>query len=93
MDNDLSGLVKNITEAFDGKKKKGMLENIARILSGENGKKVIETLLSDGGEGIRRAAESAKKGDMRGVEGIISSIAQTPEGVEMLRKFSEDLKK
>ena len=93
MDNDLSSLAKNITEAFDGKKKKGMLENIARLLSGENGKKVLETLLSDGGEGVRSAAEAAKKGDMKGVEGIISSIAQTPEGIEMLRAFGEDLKK
>lgn len=93
MDNDISSLAKNITEAFEGKKKKGMLESIARLLSGDNGKKVLEKLLADGGENVRKAAESAKSGDMRGVEGIVSSIAQTPEGLEMLRAFGQDFKK
>ncbi len=93
MDNELSSLAKNITESFEGKKKKGMLESIARLLSGENGKKVLEKLLADGGDNVRHAAEAAKKGDVRGVEGIISSIAQTPEGLEMLRAFGQDFKK
>lgn len=93
MDNDVSSIAKNIAGMFDGKKNRGMLENIVRLLSDERGKRVLEALLSDGGDGVRRAAESAKKGDMSGIEGVISSIAQTPEGREMLRTFGENLKK
>lgn len=93
MDNDISGLVKNITESLEGKNKKGMLENAMRLLSGEKGRKVLEALLSDGGESVRRAAMSAKNGDMKGVEGMISSIAETDEGRELLRTFGEEFKR
>ena len=93
MDNDLSNLAKNITEGFNGKKKHGMLESVARLLSDERGKRVLEKLLSDGGGNVRRAAEAAKNGDVSGVEGIISSIAETAEGRELLRAFGQDFKK
>jgi hypothetical protein len=85
MDNDLSNLAKSLVGGNDGGKLS--LENVARLLSGENGKKVLSALLSDGGERVRRAAEAAKRGDTTGVSDIIKSISGTPEGSAILEEI------
>ncbi len=93
MEKDFSSFAKNLVEGFEGKGTKTSLEHVARLLSGENGKKVLASLLSDGGESVRKAAEAAKSGDTGGIYNIISSISQTPEGKELLRELSRDIKK
>ncbi len=93
MDNDLSSLAKNLVDSISGKGKKLSLEHVAKLLSSDNGKKILAALLSDGGERVRRAAEAAKGGDSGGIHDIISSIAETPEGAALLRELGGDLER
>ena len=89
MDNDISALVKNLTSAINGKKSSISLEQIANILSTDDGKKVLASLLSDGGEKVKKAAEGARHGDISGVEDIISGISHLPEGEKILREITK----
>ena len=83
MPNELEGLAKNLADSVNGKGGKG-LEKIMKALSTESGKRILMSILSDGGEKVRKAATGAKNGDMRGVQAIISSVAETEEGRELL---------
>ncbi len=93
MDNDLSFLAKNLSEKLGGDGRKKALESIVRLLSTDSGKKVMASLLSDGGDALKRVAESAKNGDAGAVAGVISMIASTPEGLELLKTLRDDLEK
>lgn len=89
MGNELEGLAKNLADTVNGKG--GFkLEHIIRLLSTEGGKRVLASLLSDGGERVKRAAASAKDGDMSGVQAIISSIADTEEGRQLLGELMRE---
>lgn len=83
---DLSSLAKSLSGGMNGDGKLS-LENVARVLSSDNGKKVLAALLSDGGERVRRAAEAAKNGDTAGVSDVIKSISEMPEGEAILREL------
>ena len=87
MDYDLSSLAKSLAGGVNGKGEKLSLESVARLLSSDNGKKVLAALLSDGGDRVRRAAEAAKRGDTEGVSDIIKSISEIPEGEAILREL------
>lgn len=87
MDNDLSGFAKNLSDTLSGNGKKKALENIMRLLSTDSGKRVMASLLSDGGESVKRAAEAAKSGDVSGVESIISAITKTPDGEKLISEL------
>ena len=93
MDNDLSGFAKNISDSLGGGGKKKALENIMCLLSTDSGKKVMASLLVDGGENIKRAAEAAKRGDVSGVESVISAIAKTPDGEKLISELQRDFGK
>ena len=93
MGNDLSDFAKKLSDMLGGNEKKKTLENVMRILSTDSGKKVMASLLSDGGESVKRAAEAAKNGDIGGVEGIISAMARTPDGEKIISELKEDLQR
>ena len=63
------------------------MEQIIKLLSTENGKRVLATLMADGGARIKNAAEGAKRGDLGGVSSIISSIAETEDGRQILSEL------
>ena len=63
------------------------MEQIIKLLSTESGKRVLAALLSDGGARIKTAAEAAKKGNLTGVQSVISSIAETEEGKTLLNEL------
>ena len=93
MDNDTSRLAGALGDMIAGKGGLGGFEGVSRLLSTDSGRRVVSSLLADGGENVKSAAEAAKRGDLSGVEGIIASIAKTAEGAELLRRIGEDLKK
>jgi len=93
VDNSLSSLAKSLGDMISGKGKQGSIEGVARLLASESGKRVVASLLADGGERIKLAAEAAKNGDTSGIEGIIASVASSRDGAELLRSIGEDLKK
>lgn len=91
MANELEGLAKNLTDSISGKG--GInFERLMRILATDAGKRILASLLSDGGERVKRAAYSAKTGDMSGVQSVIESIAETEEGRELLGQLMRDAK-
>ena len=89
MGNELEGVAKSLTDAMNGKNSL-KLEQIIRLLSTESGKKILASLMADGGENVKRAANGAKNGDMSGVQNIISSIAGTEEGRNVLGELMRD---
>ena len=88
MENEMEKLAKSLTDSV-GKSGGIKFEKLVGILSTDGGKKILSSLLSDGGVRVRKAAELAKNGDMSGVGEIIATIASTEEGRELLAKFSQ----
>lgn len=92
MGNELEGLAKSLADTVGGKG--GMnFEKLIRLFSTDSGKRVLVSLLSDGGERVKRAASGAKSGDMSGVQSIVSSIAETDEGKQLLAELMRDAQK
>ena len=91
MANELEGIAKNLAESVSGKG--GIkLEKIMRALSTDSGKKILASLLSDGGEKVKRAAQGAKNGDVSGIQSIISAVSQMEEGKNFLSELTCDEK-
>ncbi len=92
MGNELEGLAKSLADTVGGKG--GMnFEKLIKLFSTDSGKKILASLLADGGERVKRAASGAKSGDMSGVQGIISSISETDEGKQLLAELMRDAQK
>lgn len=86
MSKELEFLAENLADTVNGKSNIKM-EQIIKLLSTESGKRVLAALLSDGGARIKTAAEAAKKGNLTGVQSVISSIAETEEGKTLLNEL------
>lgn len=86
MSKELEFLAENLADTVNGKGKIKM-EQLIKLLSTESGKRVLASLLSDGGTRIKTAAESAKNGDLTGVRSVISSIAETEDGKALLNEL------
>lgn len=86
MAEDMSGIAKSIMEKFGGGK--GSFENVLKLFSSPSGKKVLETLLADGGKSLKAAAEKVKSGDKSGIEDVIASISATDEGKALLEEIT-----
>lgn len=87
MENDFSALLKGLMGMANGKAGAASFENVIKILSTDEGKRVISELMSDGGESVKKAAEAAKRGDASGIGEIISRVAKTPEGASVLAQI------
>ncbi len=86
MSNELDSLAKDLSDTVNGKG--GFrIEQIIKLLSTESGKRVLASLMADGGARIKNAAEGAKRGDLGGVSSIISSIAETEDGKQILSEL------
>ncbi len=86
MSKELEHLAENLADTVNGRGNIKM-EQIIKLLSTDRGKRVLASLLSDGGTRIKTAAEAAKKGNLTGVQSIISSIAETEEGKSLLNEL------
>ncbi|MBR5543338.1 MAG: hypothetical protein IKU65_04510 [Oscillospiraceae bacterium] len=88
MADDVSNLAKKLMDKFGGGKVD--FEQVLKLFSTDAGKKVLATLLSDGGNNLKQAAEKAKNGDISGVGEIVSAISSTNEGREILRSITDE---
>lgn len=86
MAKDLEHLAENLADTVSGKGNIKM-EQIIKLLSTDGGKRVLASLLSDGGAKIKSAAEAAKSGNLTGVQSVISSIAETEDGKTLLSEL------
>lgn len=93
MSNELDALARGLAESIGGKGAGVNLDGLAKILSTDSGKRVVSSLLSDGGESIKRAAMEAKNGNMSGVQNIIAQINSTPDGAKLLSEIINSTKK
>ncbi len=85
MDNELYTIARKL--AGD----KASLERVAKILSTDKGRRVISELLSGGGLNIKDAADAVKRGDVSGIGNVISKIASTQDGAELLDELKSEL--
>ncbi len=87
MSNELESLARGLAEGIGGKGAGINIDGLARILASDSGKRVVASLLADGGENVKHAAQSAQNGDMSGVQNIISQIGSTPDGAKLLSEI------
>ena len=91
MANELEGLAENLAGKISGNG--GIrFEKLIRLFSTDAGKRILASLIADGGDKVKRAAVNAGAGDMSGVQDIIASIAETEEGRALLSEFMKDTK-
>ena len=92
MGNDLERLAESLAATVSGKG--GIsIETLVRMLSTDGGKKILASLMSDGGTRIKNAAVSAKGGDMSGVRDVIASVAETEDGRKLLSDLLKSMNK
>lgn len=87
MANDMEMLAKALLGNGVGEKVSANYGKFAQILQSPQGKEVLASLLQDGGDSLKKAADNAKKGDMSGAQQIISNILSTKEGSETIKKI------
>lgn len=92
MSSDLENLAKNLAATAQGRGAGISIEELAKILSTQDGKRVMSMLLADGGEKLKRAAKDASSGDVSGIRDVISSVASTKEGADILSKIIDTTK-
>lgn len=92
MSKDLEHLAENLADTVNGKGNIKM-DQIIKLLSTESGKRVLASLMADGGARIKNAAEGAKQGNLDGVSSIISSIAETEDGKQILNELMNSNRK
>ena len=92
MGNELEALAKSLADTANGASSGISIDKLVRILATDSGKKVMASLMSDGGERIKNAAGAAKSGDLSGVMNIISSISSTKDGAEVLSQITDAAK-
>ena len=86
MSNELENLAENLAGTVNGKGSI-KIEQIIKLLSTDSGRRVLASLMADGGVRLKAAAEGAKKGDLNGIQSVISSIAETEEGKSLLNEL------
>lgn len=84
---DMESVAKALLANADGDKIKQNLGKFSEILSSPQGKSVVNALLSDGGEKLKKAAEDMQKGNNATAKQIISSVLSTKEGAEILGRI------
>lgn len=84
---DMESIAKALLANADGDKIKQNMGKFSEILSSPQGKSVLNALLSDGGENLKKAAEDMQKGDSSSAKRMISSVLSTKDGVEVLNKI------
>ena len=66
-------------------------EQIRRILSSPEGKRLLQLLRSDGGAGLRAAAAAMQQGNVEGVKTALSPLLSGTEAETLSRKLEEQL--
>ena len=84
---DMESIAKALLANADGAKIKQNMGKFSEILSSPQGKSVLNALLSDGGEKLKKAAEDMQKGDSASAKQMISSVLSTKDGAEVLNKI------
>ena len=60
------------------------------VFHSQDGRRLMEMLTeADQGEGLRRAAQSAAKGDLSQMAGMVSRLMQSPEGAALAERIKK----
>ena len=60
------------------------------VFHSQDGRRLMEMLTEpDQGEGLRRAAQSAAKGDLSQMAGMVSRLMQSPEGAALAERIKK----
>ena len=66
-------------------------EQLRKLLSGPEGRALLQILQADGGAGLRAAAEAMKRGDTEGVKTALSPLLAGTEAEALTRRMEEKL--
>ena len=67
--------------------------SISKLLSGQEGKAILQSLAGNGGDALKRSAENALKGDKDAANRLVSSLLSTREGTDLVQKIAKLIKK
>ncbi len=87
MSADMESVARALLANANGDKIKQNLGKFSEILSSPKGKSVVNALLSDGGEKLKKAAQDMQKGNDAAAKQMISSVLSTEDGAEILGKI------
>lgn len=91
MSNDINKLFESIKS---GEKNPGGIDTgkLMNIMSSSEGQQLINLLNSDGGAGLKKAAEAIQNGDANGVKTALQPLMDSRESEELMEKISGKLK-
>ena len=92
MSKDIENLVKSLLNSPKGAQIMNNMDEINKIISSEQGKKMMQSLSDETGNAVKRAAQAAKDGEADLAKTYISKVLATKEGQEIAKKLM-DLKK
>jgi len=89
MQADMEAFARALLGNKQGEKINANFDKFSQIMSSKQGKAVVDTLMSDGGDGLRRAVQDAQNGNTDTAKQILTSVLATKEGADILRKIVE----
>lgn len=64
---------------------------VKRLLESPEGQTLLRLLQSDGGSGLRQAAESLRRGDAQGAQAALSPLLAGTQGEMLAQRLEEQL--
>lgn len=92
MTNDMEILARALLSSKEGAKILGNLDRFQKILETPEGKSLLGNLAGDGGDALKRAAESAKTGNKDAAKALLGSLLQTKEGAALVSQIIDLVK-
>ena len=77
----------SLARAFLSGKRPQNLNAIKEMLSTDESKKVLSSIMSDGGASVKRAVSEAQRGKTESAQALVETLMQTPGGAELVTKI------
>ena len=77
----------NLARAFLGGKRPQNLDAIKQMLTTDESKEVLSSIMSDGGTSVKRAVSEAQRGKTDSARALVETLMKTPGGAELVTKI------
>ena len=67
-------------------------DSISKLVSGKEGRAVLQALAGGGGDALKRSATSALQGDKDAASRMMASLLSTREGADLVQKLMKMIK-
>lgn len=76
-----------LARSFLGGKRPQNLDALKELLTTEESRRVLSSIMSDGGASVKRAVSEAQRGKTDSAQALVETLMKTPGGAELITKI------